>query len=37
MWTVLQYWSRLEQYADPTLAEHGYHKDSKGVCHFKMD
>jgi len=37
MWTVLQYWSRLEQYADPTLADHGYHKDSKGVCHFKMD
>jgi hypothetical protein len=37
MWTVLQYWSRLEQYADPTLAEHGYHKDSRGVCHFKMD
>ena len=37
MWTVLQYWSRLEQYADPTLADHGYHKDSKGACHFKTD
>ena len=37
MWTVLQYWSRLEQYADPTLSDHGYYKDSSGVCHFKTD
>ncbi len=37
MWTVLEYWSRLDQYSDPTLADHGYHKDSRGVCHFKMD
>lgn len=37
MWTVLQYWSRLEQYADPTLAGYGYHKDGKGACHFKTD
>jgi hypothetical protein len=37
MWTVLQYWSRLEHYSDPTLAGHGYHKDTRGVCHFKID
>ena len=37
MWTVLQYWSRLEHYTDPTLAGHGYHKDTRGVCHFKID
>jgi hypothetical protein len=37
LWTVLEYWSRLDQYTDPTLADHGYHKDARGVCHFKMD
>jgi len=37
MWTVLEYWSRLEHFADPTLADHGYLKDSRGVCHFKID
>jgi hypothetical protein len=37
MWTVLQYWSRLEQYADPSLAAHGYRKDASGACHFKTD
>jgi len=35
MWTVLQYWSRLELYSDPTLPDHGYYKDGKGACHFK--
>jgi hypothetical protein len=37
LWTVLEYWSRLEQYSDPTLEGHGYHKDARGVCHFRMD
>jgi hypothetical protein len=37
LWTVLQYWSQLEQYADPVAAEHGYHQDAKGLCHFKTD
>jgi hypothetical protein len=37
MWTVLQYWSQLEQYADPVAAEHGYHQDARGLCHFKID
>jgi hypothetical protein len=37
MWTVVQYWSQLEQYADPVAGEHGYHQDTRGVCHFKID
>jgi len=37
LWTVLQYWSQLEQYADPVAAEHGYHQDTRGLCHFKTD
>jgi hypothetical protein len=37
LWTVLEYWSRLEQYSDPTLDGYGYHKDTRGVCHFKID
>ena len=37
MWTVLQYWSQLEQYADPVSGEHGYHQDTRGLCHFKID
>jgi hypothetical protein len=37
MWTVLQYWSCLERYSDPTLPQHGYYKDKNGVCHFKID
>ena len=37
MWTVLQYWSQLEQYADPVAGEHGYHQDTRGLCHFKID
>ena len=35
LWTVLQYWSQLEQYADPVTGEHGYHQDTRGLCHFK--
>jgi hypothetical protein len=37
MWTVVQYWSQLEQYADPVAGEHVYHQDTRGVCHFKID
>jgi hypothetical protein len=37
MWTVMQYWSRLDQYSDPTLSDHGYYKCRNGVCHFKTD
>jgi hypothetical protein len=37
LWTVLQYWSQLDQYADPVAGEHGYHQDTRGVCHFKTD
>lgn len=37
MWTVLQYWSCLEAYENPTLPQHGYYKDDSGVCHFKID
>ena len=37
LWTVLQYWSQLEQYADPVAGEHGYHQDARGLCHFKTD
>jgi hypothetical protein len=36
MWTVLEYWSRLGHYSDPTEG-HGYHKDARGVCHFRID
>ena len=36
-WTVLQYWSQLERYSDPTLSDHGYYKCRNGVCHFKTD
>jgi hypothetical protein len=37
LWTVLQYWSQLDQYADPVAGEHGYHQDTRGLCHFKTD
>ena len=37
LWTVLQYWSQLEQYADPVTGGHGYHQDTRGLCHFKTD
>ena len=37
MWTVLQYWSQLEHYADPVAGEHGYYQCTRGVCHFKTD
>ena len=37
LWTVLQYWSQLEQYGDPVSGEHGYHQDTRGLCHFKTD
>jgi hypothetical protein len=37
MWTVLQYWSQLEQYADPVTGDHGYQQDTRGLCHFKIE
>jgi hypothetical protein len=37
LWTVLQYWSQLEQHADPVAGEHGYQQDTRGLCHCKTD
>jgi hypothetical protein len=37
LWTVLQYWSQLEQHADPVAGAYGYHQDTRGLCHFKTD